>query len=142
MAISDNPDALDGLEAANPGVRASAGQKSCVRAVGIVVIVMCWLGMTINALSAALMLQRREPSGEDYSPLVYGIYQIVLLVYAIPILFGAICMARLKHAVFAIVGLILALVPILSPLFVLAIPFAIWGLILLWNPRIRAEFNR
>ena len=51
------------------------------------------------------------------------------------ILIGAICMWRNLSRRFATLAMVLSIVPVFSPLFVLGMPFGIWGLISLFRSR-------
>ena len=67
----------------------------------------------------------------------WGYIACGLLVFAAHwiILIGAICMWRNTSCRFAKLAMVLSIVPVFSPLFVLGIPFGIWGLISLFRSR-------
>ena len=57
------------------------------------------------------------------------------------VLWGAICMLRLKGYRMAYTGSIVALIPCLTPCVILGIPFGIWTLVLLNNPTVARKFG-
>ena len=63
-----------------------------------------------------------------------------VLVYAI-ILTGAIKMLNLKRHPYAVTAAAIAMIPLLSPLAVLGIPFGVWAMIKLGNPEIKRYFT-
>lgn len=54
---------------------------------------------------------------------------------------GAISMGRLSHYRFAKVAAIIALAPVLSPGYVLGIPFGVWALLALRKPAVKQAFQ-
>lgn len=55
---------------------------------------------------------------------------------------GAIEMLRLRSYAVARTAMVLACIPVLSPLAFIGIPFGIWGAVVLWKPHITAEFEK
>lgn len=54
---------------------------------------------------------------------------------------GAISMLKLRASWFARAAMMLACIPFLSPMFVIGIPFAIWGRVVLSRPHVKAAFD-
>ncbi len=71
-----------------------------------------------------------------------GVVAVVIWVAVIlAIIFGAICMIRLRGFRQAQVAAILAIIPICSPCYIMGIPFGIWALVQLNSPAVRGRFT-
>jgi hypothetical protein len=73
---------------------------------------------------------------------VYCLYYGITVLYSLVLISGAFSMLRQGSYLWATTTCVLALVPILGPCYVIAIPFGIWGLIVLRRPAVRAAFAR
>lgn len=66
---------------------------------------------------------------------------IVMAIGTIATLAGAVCLHKRINYPMAMFGLIVGVIPCFSPCFLLGIPFAIWGLVVINKPEIRAAFT-
>lgn len=57
------------------------------------------------------------------------------------VILGAIALHRLRNFPLAMTGIIVSLIPCLSPCLVLGMPFGIWGLVVLLSSEVREEFQ-
>lgn len=65
---------------------------------------------------------------------------IAWLAMTTAVVFGSICMIRMKGFGFALTAAVCAAIPCCSPFFVAGIPFGIWALIMLFRPGVRERF--
>ena len=72
-----------------------------------------------------------------------GFYAAVFLlpIISLVVLVGAICMLKRTNYPLAMTGAIAGLIPCCGPCVVLAIPFAIWAIVLLLKPEVKASFT-
>jgi uncharacterized membrane protein len=65
---------------------------------------------------------------------------VAMFLAALATIYGAIQMLRLQHYRACIAGAVIASIPILSPCYILGIPFGIWALAILLRQDTRAAF--
>jgi hypothetical protein len=71
---------------------------------------------------------------------VFVLAMSFILLWAI-VLAGAIKMLHLQRHTYSTAAAAIAIIPVLSPLFLVAIPFGIWAMIKLGNPEIKRYFT-
>jgi len=74
--------------------------------------------------------------------MVYCIYYGITMLYSLMLATGAFSMLRRGSYLWAVTICILAIVPVVGPCYFLAMPFGIWGLIVLRRPEVRSAFAR
>jgi hypothetical protein len=79
---------------------------------------------------------------EAHTSLVFCMYYGITMLYSGLLATGAFTMMRRSSYLWAVTVCILALVPIIGPCYVLAMPFGIWGLIVLRRAEVRDSFAR
>lgn len=108
------------------------------------------MAVSIVAISGAVlalvffMMVPPPPHIPEDQKKFYEYYRYAMLVYAampLPIMYGAVAMMRRSSYFFAWVAAVLACIPFFSPCYVLAIPFGIWGIIVLCDPQVRRGFK-
>ncbi len=57
------------------------------------------------------------------------------------VILGAISLQRLRNFPLAMTGMIVSLIPCLSPCLVMGMPFGLWGLVVLFSNEVREEFQ-
>jgi hypothetical protein len=72
--------------------------------------------------------------------IAFGPHLLLIAIHVLTI-YGAMSMLKLRSLAVARAAMTLACVPFLSPMLVVGIPFAIWGLIVLCLPYVTAEFR-
>ena len=72
---------------------------------------------------------------------VYALYVGITMFYALLVFTGGISMLRRSSYMWAMTICILATIPILGPCYFLAIPFGIWGILVLKRPAVRDAFR-
>jgi len=82
-----------------------------------------------------------NPQGQ-HAMLVFSMYFGISMLYCLLLISGAFSMMRQGSHLWAVTTCILALIPFLGPCYFLAVPFGIWGLMLLRRPEIRNSFAR
>jgi hypothetical protein len=73
--------------------------------------------------------------------LVLCMYYGIAMLYSLLLASGAFSMMRRGSYLWAMTTCVLALVPIIGPCYFLAMPFGIWGIIVLRRPQVRASFK-
>lgn len=105
----------------------------------IVFSLICVLLLLIGlALDVWLILN--NPRGERILGRV--VWTFLMLAANVVIAVGAWAMIRLQSRGLALTACILAVIPCLGPCFILGIPFGIWGMVVLNDPRVRRAFDR
>ena len=86
-------------------------------------------------------LTEQEYDGRDEAlATVWGFSLSVIMFHGVMVV-GAITMLRLGSYSMAQAGASVALIPCISPFFLLGIPFALWALSVLGEPRVRSGFR-
>lgn len=73
---------------------------------------------------------------------IFCMYYSISILYSLLLASGAFSMLRRGSYLWATTTCVLALVPFLGPCYFFAIPFGIWGLLILRRPHVRAAFAR
>jgi hypothetical protein len=115
--------------------------------------------IVVSAISSALLLlalavdiwllvsgvagEMAQPRGmpKETQVTIRAVWAFLMLATGAVILIGAVRMMGLRSRGLSMVACVLALVPCLGPCFVLGIPFGIWGLVALNDPRVRRAFE-
>ena len=79
---------------------------------------------------------------ETHMSVVYCMYYGVTMLYCLLLAVGAFSMMRRDSYIWAMTVCILAVVPLLGPCYILAIPLGIWGIVVLSRPDVRESFRR
>jgi hypothetical protein len=106
-------------------------------------------GMANGLMSMALMMSMPRPAGPGpgAAPMyiaggVYGLGGLALLIVGGITLYGGIEMLRVRKYTLTMTACILALIPCNCCFGLTGIPFGIWGLVVLLDPKIKAAFGR
>ena len=99
---------------------------------------------TLSALDIS-MIDPWMRQGERYTAAAEGGFLIVLCVAGLMIdaviVIGATKMMKLESYSFAVAAALLSIIPCLSsPCIILGMPFGIWALVVLMDPRVKASF--
>jgi hypothetical protein len=76
-----------------------------------------------------------------HSLIVSSLYYGITMLYCALLASGVVTMLRHRSYLWSLTVCILAVVPVFGPGYFLAIPFGIWGIIVLRRPDVRALFN-
>lgn len=74
--------------------------------------------------------------------IVYCMYYGITMLYCLVLISGAFSMMRRGSYLWAVTVCVLSLVPVLGPCYFLAVPFGIWGLLILRRTEVRDSFAR
>jgi hypothetical protein len=86
---------------------------------------------------------RSAAAGGEPDPMnAYAMFSAVTMLYCLLLISGAFSMMRQGSYMWAVAVCVLALVPGFGPCYLLAIPFGIWGLLILRRPEVRDSFAR
>jgi hypothetical protein len=126
-------------------VRSAAREAARTRVfpVAVAIIVLAILDMFTNSMAVAFNVWRAMEPGmgnEGRDLLMYSTYNGIHAIAMLPIVFGAISMVRLRSYLWSMVVVWLVVIPFLSPCFITAIPFGIWGIAVLRDPAVRSAF--
>ena len=84
-----------------------------------------------------------EEEARDVSSIVTSIVILAFMfLFGAIVLVGAVSMLRLRSYRAARLAAIVAMVPVISPLVVLGVPFGIWAMALLGRPEVKARFRK
>ncbi len=72
----------------------------------------------------------------------YGLIALLFLVLGAVTLYGAIQMLRLRRHAFALTACIIGIIPCQGCCSITGLPFGIWGLVVLLDPKVKAVFGR
>jgi hypothetical protein len=81
-----------------------------------------------------------DPEGM-HQTLTYAMYYGISMIYAFVLATGAFSMLRLASYTWSMTVCFLALVPLIGPCYVLAIPFGVWGIMILRRHHVRGSFR-
>lgn len=84
--------------------------------------------------------QADEQVFADMMPI--ALYYGISMLYCLLLATGAFTMLRRGSYVWAMTVSVLALVPFLGPCYLLAVPFGVWGIIVLRRPEVRESFRQ
>lgn len=76
----------------------------------------------------------------SHQMITFCMYYGITMLYCLVLISGAFSMLRQGSYLWAMSVCILALVPLLGPCYFLAIPFGIWGIVVLRRPDVRDSF--
>jgi hypothetical protein len=112
----------------------------------IVGLLLTLLGIVLNILGLSLIAVADQPAQPEIVSVVgQGIiglvFNIIALIGGGVIVFGCLKMMKLQSYGFAFTTCILAMIPCISPCCLLGIPFGIWGLVVLNEPRVKNSFR-
>jgi len=99
-----------------------------------------WLYFCVYVFSIAT---REGADANEPNPMVvYCMYYGISALYCFLLITGAFSMLRRSSYLWAMTVCILALIPFIGPCYFLAIPFGLWGLLILRRPEVRYSFAR
>jgi len=81
------------------------------------------------------------PAAGGHALLVYCMYYGITMLYCLLLISGAFSMMRRGSYLWAVTTCILAMVPLLGPCYFLALPFGIWGVLVLRQQGVRDSFT-
>lgn len=113
-----------------------------VSAISLVLLVLAllfdvWFLLSGHAAAAAA----RRGTSEESAVVVRIVWSLAMLANNVGILFGAVQMRGLQSLAFSRIACVLALIPCLGPCFIIGVPFGIWGLIALSDPKVKRGFD-
>lgn len=124
-----------------------ADQKVSTPAIALIVVTALWLclGTLATLFDVVLLLSgEAKPLHQGRGNLVVGgrmVLTVVILAYNLVILAGAVQMKRLRAYRFAKAACWMAVNPCMGPCYLLGIPFGVWGIGVLNDPRVRRGFD-
>jgi predicted Zn finger-like uncharacterized protein len=121
---------------------AIAGPAIALLIVGIIGIVGSALGVCAGFMVSANAPAGRRQMNNEAEPYVVLCFYGVMLITSIVVVVCATKMRRLESYGAAMTGAILAVIPCLSPCFLLGIPFGIWALVVLNQGDVKDAFYR
>jgi hypothetical protein len=77
---------------------------------------------------------------ETHMMTVYCLYYAISMLYCLVIASGAYTMLRMRSYTWAMTVCILAVIPVVGPCYILAVPAGIWGILVLRRPDVRKSF--
>jgi hypothetical protein len=112
-------------------------------AVGLIVVSVLWIIISLGG--SAFFLQWIVLPNDDPELRAAGIQNLVFLGvssgYSLLLIGGALRMSAARGYAVSMAPAIIALVPLVGPCYLLAIPFGIWALVALRRPEVRAGFQ-
>jgi len=127
---------------ARPEVKGRFGQNPLLGpAIWLFVLAILSMGVSISST------QRTIGTTDTSTPFGAGVAQGAMLLSVVEvasmltIIAGSICMLRSRVYWGAVTATVVAMIPFLSPLLVLGIPFGIWALVLLARPEVKECFS-
>ena len=125
-------------------IRSSDGRVNLIPvAITLVVLCVAWIFL----LSFSLMFMYKmltSPHIEEAARMAFTYsvwYMGICVAYNLLLITGAFSMVRRGSYVWAMATAILAMVPFLSPFYVLGIPVGIWAVVVLRRPGVRESFR-
>src|SRR5262245_18448140 len=109
----------------------------------ILLLICALLGLSAMILAAgfiALEVLLSDTLPSEPQSAVAIVFVIANLFVCALVLFGAVSMLRLRPRWGALVGAWAALIPLFGPCYLIAIPFGIWALFVLYRPDVIAAF--
>ena len=99
--------------------------------------------LVILAALLAQMMGFLDAQGQEAAEIVFGlVFYAVMFVLSIVVLWGGISMARRRNYGLAMTATIMGMIPCVGPCFgCSSIPFAIWALVILLKPEVKAVFE-
>jgi hypothetical protein len=111
--------------------------------VGLIVVSVLWIIISLGG--SAFFLQWIVLPNDDPELRAAGIQNLVFLGvssgYSLLLIGGALRMSAARGYAVSMATAIMALVPLVGPCYLLAIPFGIWALVALRRPEVRAGFQ-
>jgi len=123
-------------------------QESAIRRVAApanALIVVAIIGMFLSPLGLIVALAHSTGGAGNMSSDERDIVSIAVImnvVASIVMIIGAVRMKKLRSAIWAKLAATVAIVPVISPFFVLGIPFGIWAYVTLYDREVREAFER
>lgn len=107
------------------------------------VLLLLALVFDIWLLLSGAAAERTRPGGMsgESQVLIRAVWCLLMVVAHVVILAGAVGMKGLRSRGLSMTACILALIPCCGPCFVLGIPFGIWGLMALNDPKVQRAFR-
>jgi hypothetical protein len=119
-----------------------AGPAIALLVVGIIDLVLYSIILAIGFLGMASQMNRRGGDAMIVGMACGCLLHAIRLAYQIVIIAGAQKMKRLESYGFSMAVCIMAVIPLLSPLLIVGIPFGIWGLVVINQPDVKDAFYR
>lgn len=149
--MSDNPYSESapgnpfGTDASNPyqppahsHLELAPDPRSRVLPPAIILIILATMTCAVSLLQIPRVIAQADENGG----LSYVAGSFLPAVMNLAIICGAVKMARMKSYSSAMTAAILSVIPVCSPCIIFGIPFGIWAIIVLRDPRVKAEFGQ
>ena len=107
----------------------------------IVLIVLAALTAILRVVAVVIALQRAGNNGAPPMVLPEMVGHGIGLLLTIAVLVGCFKMLKVESYSGAMTAAIISVIPVCSPCLVLGIPFGIWAIIVLCDPRVKAAFK-
>lgn len=132
---------------ANETIETSAGQgrrRLVPVAIALLVVSIAWIFLLLFGIAYFFMASGAADIDPEirHVQLSYMLYMAISALYALLLATGALSMLRCGSYAWAATVNCLALIPLLGPCYVAAIPVGIWGLWVLSKPDVRASFQK
>jgi hypothetical protein len=108
---------------------------------GIVFIVIAVLDIVLMGLAVLGGLDEIRSGEKDENTVPGIVFSIASILAAVVILLGGIQMIRLQTWGLVLAASILCLIPCISPCVIVGIPCGVWGLVVLFNGKVRDSFT-
>lgn len=141
--MAENPSPNPYAASAVASAPVNAREQLLPPAIGLLVISILhnFGGLFYFAFVYSIYSAEDHDAGLDRT-LVYCMYYGIGMLYSLVIATGTFSMLRKGSYLWAVTTCILALIPAIGPCYFLAMPFGIWGLIVLRRPEVRSAFAR
>lgn len=140
---SPNPYAASAVSSAVPSAPVNAREQLLPAAIGLLVTsILHNIGGLFYFAFVYSVYSEGDLDAGFRQTMVYCIYYGITMLYSLMLAIGAFSMLRQGSYLWAVTICILAIIPVIGPCYFLAMPFGIWGLIVLRRPEVRSAFAR
>lgn len=120
-------------------------------AIGLMVVSIIWIALMVLSIAAYVLIfalgmasELTDPNlgmGGEINIIINVIWAFISLSMSLVVLYGAIQMKKLNSFGISMAAAIIALIPCLSPCYLLGIPFGIWALVVMNKPEVKQAFK-
>lgn len=113
-------------------------------AVALLVVTIVWIFLLLFGIAYFFLVAGSPDIDAEHRHVYYSymLYMAISALYSLLLATGALSMLGRGSYAWAVAVNILAMIPLLGPCYVVAIPIGIWGLIVLRNPTVKASFRK
>jgi len=144
--MSENPYAASSVEpaAGDSNKPPQARQQLLSPAIGILVTSILHIvgGLFYFVFVFSVYSRPNGETGGSNVLIVSAMYHGISMLYCVLLISGAFSMMRQGSYMWAMTVCILAMIPFLGPCYFFAVPFGVWGLIVLRRPNVRESFSQ